>query len=63
MSSPAPPPTNATDLRIRIPVPLLEAVDAIARTDGMNRSEAIRHMLAERMTQRGVWPPKTSAAR
>lgn len=42
----------------RVPLPMLDAVDAAAALDGTTRSTAVRDLLMVALAQRGLWPPK-----
>jgi hypothetical protein len=44
-------------LRVRVPRPMLDAVDRAARHAGMRRSSLIRELLAFALAERGHWPP------
>ena len=44
-------------IRLRVPAPLLEAVDEVARRCGVSRSDAVRALLVAVLTRRSQWPP------
>jgi hypothetical protein len=41
-------------LKVRLPAPLLAAVDHVAQSTGCDRSEAIRYLLFVGLTQTGI---------
>ena len=50
-------------LRIRVPAPMLDALDATAAACGTTRSMVGRELLLTALTARGMWPPRGAISR
>ncbi len=50
-------------LRTRVPVPMLEAVEAAADAAQTSLSATLRELLAGALTSRGLWPPAPAGKR
>ena len=44
-------------LPVKAPTKLIDAIDALARRQGDNRSDVVRELLREGLRARGYWPP------
>lgn len=56
------PSSNLVPIRLRVSVPLLAAVDDLARRCGASRSDAVRSLLVGELTRRSEWLPAADGA-
>ena len=53
----SPPSHDAPVLHVRLPEPLLAAVDSLAQRTGTSRSDIARDLMRTALTLGGMWPP------
>ena len=54
---------NTEVVQVRLPAPMVEAVDYVAGVCGMSRSAAIRELVTDALFRRDLWPPASVRVR
>lgn len=54
---------NTEVLQVRLPAPMVEAVDFVAAGCGLSRSAVLRELLTEALHRRDLWPPASVRTR